>query len=119
MVWRNDVQLNVWQENDPVKFITVDSGEFILAVPDFSHFARDSINLLPSQAQEQTPGGHKEDSTFKKVVMKLSGKVRWQAGLVFERELEGGGRSFKFEPHYDVTLRNPQHIKSIKNDVSA
>jgi len=99
--------------------LTVDSGEFILAVPDFSHFARDSPSLEPSQAQETTSFNIKETSTFKKVVMKLSGKVRWQAGLMFERELGNGRRSFEFEPHYNVTLKNPHHIKAIKNDVRA
>lgn len=117
MAWRNNVQLNIWRENDPMKFMTVDSGEFILAVPDFSQFARNSTNLMPSQAQEQIHIGAREDSSFKKVVMKLSGKVRWQAGLMFEREIKDGKRSFEFEPHYNVTLRNPQHIKSIKNNV--
>lgn len=117
MVWRNNVQLNVWQENDPMKFMTVESGEYILAVPELSNFARDSSHLLNSQAQEQTPRGAKEDTSFKKVVMKLSGKVSWQAGLMFERELADGKRSFEFGPHYDVTLKNPTHIKSIKDDV--
>ena len=46
--------------------------------------------------------------------MKLSGRVRWQMGLVFERSLENGQRTFQFEPHYKVTLRNPTHVKSIQ-----
>lgn len=49
---------------------------------------------------------------FKKVIMKLSGNVRWLAGLVFERDLTEDGRSFDFVPHYNVTLTTPEQAKS-------
>lgn len=49
---------------------------------------------------------------FKKVIMKLSGNVRWLAGLVFERDLTEDGRSFDFIPHYNVTLTTPEQAKN-------
>ncbi|KAK8117505.1 uncharacterized protein PG998_005786 [Apiospora kogelbergensis] len=52
---------------------------------------------------------YKSGAAFKKVVMKLSGKVQWMAGLVFERAIEEGSRSFEFIPHYNVVLKSPQH----------
>lgn len=99
--------------------MTVDSGDYILAVPDFSHYARRSSGMSVSQAQDSSISASSSDGqVLKKVIMKLSGKVRWQTGLVFERDVQGSDRSFQFIPHYAVTLKNPQHVKSIKNDVS-
>ena len=39
--------------------------------------------------------------------MKIFGNVQWTVGLVFERDLEDGGRSSNFKHHYDVVLKNP------------
>lgn len=110
MCWRQDVRWSIGQSEDPKKFMTVDSGEYILAVPDFGHFAR---NLLEGHATDnmQRPAPE-QTARFKKTVMKLSGKVQWLAGIVFERNLPGGGRSFDFIPHYDVVLKNPKYAKS-------
>jgi hypothetical protein len=49
--------------------------------------------------------------------MKLNGNVRWVAGLVFERNLDEGGRSFNFIPHYNVVLKNPTYAKPQNNKV--
>ncbi|KAJ8608323.1 hypothetical protein MRB53_039745 [Persea americana] len=117
MVWRNGVQWNIWKENDPQKFMTVDSGDYLLAIPDLSHEARrapENAKSTPQEYENSSLSSMREGATFKKVVMKLSGKVRWLVGLVFERNLEGGGRSFDFEPHYHVTLKNPAHVKPLK-----
>ena len=118
MVWRNDVRWNIRQESDPCKFMTVDSGDYVLAVPDFNHYARESPEMVPDQAQGGSSFSSARDGMFfKKVIMKLSGKARWQVGLVFERNVKDGTRSFEFEPHYHVTLRNPAQVKSIKEQV--
>lgn len=117
MVWRNDVSLNIHQEDDPCKFMTVDSGDYVLAIPDFKHYARQSPELIPGQAIGGSSFSSQRDRAYlTKVIMKLSGKVRWQAGLVFERNTPDGRRSLSFEPHYNVTLRNPTHAKSLKNE---
>jgi hypothetical protein len=55
---------------------------------------------------------------FKKTVMKLNGNVRWGVGLVFERNLDNGQRSFNFIPHYNITLKNPKYANSFNGKVS-
>lgn len=117
MVWRNHVQWNIGQDPDPRAFMTVDSGDYVLAVPDFGVYARSTPDTATAQAQQHSISSHQHEQRLKKVIMKLSGKVRWQVGMVFERDVADGTRSFDFIPHYKVTLRNPVHIKSIKNEV--
>lgn len=114
MVWRNDVNWNIAQHNDPRRFMTVDSGEYILAVPDFNGYARRDHEASTDDDASTTTGSTsslKRDVVFKKVVMKLSGKVTWLAGLMFERDLEDGKRTFDFKPHYDIVLKHPDFAK--------
>jgi len=118
MIWRNGVQWNIGQDPDPRAFMTVDAGDFVLAVPDFSHYARAAPDMAVAEASEHAITSFQHELKLKKVVMKLSGKVRWQVGMVFERDLDNGRRSFDFIPHYDVTLRNPVHIKDLESQVS-
>jgi hypothetical protein len=117
MCWRKDVQWDIHPNDDPKEFMTVTSGEYVLAVPDYSHEARYSYEYAmddsKSQASSQTL---KNAAHFKKVLMKLSGNVKWLAGLVFERNVDQG-RSFDFKPHYDVVLRNPQYINEAMKKV--
>ncbi|RMD44901.1 hypothetical protein DV735_g27, partial [Chaetothyriales sp. CBS 134920] len=109
MCWRNDVQWLIHANDDPKKFMTVRSGEFVLAIPDYSNEAR--------HASDQLGGGDGDsvlttnNAVFQKVIMKVTGKVQWTLGLVFERDVDGGGRTSQFIPHYDVILRNPHMIK--------
>ena len=111
MVWRNNVRWSIWKDEDPQEFMIVDSGDYILAVPDFSRYARNYMITHRQTASTASVEGHKEGQMFKKVIMKLSGKVRWQAGLVLERNLDDGTRSTEFEPHYNVVLKNPVYVK--------
>ncbi|GIZ37205.1 hypothetical protein CKM354_000066100 [Cercospora kikuchii] len=116
MVWRDNVNWNIAQHNDPRKFFTVDSGEYILAVPDFSNYARHSQELENlDDGSTSSSSITKNNAHFKKVVMKLSGKVTWLAGLMFERDIGEGKRSFKFKPHYDVVLKHPDFAKNGPN----
>lgn len=113
MCWRNDVRWNICREEDPRKFMTVDSGEYILAIPDFSHQARGMAKQQRDSDSVSSQDSYKRGASFKKVVMKLSGNVQWLAGLMFERNVEQGGqRSFDFEPHYNVIFKTPQFAKS-------
>ncbi|KAL2829208.1 mitochondrial protein from FMP27-domain-containing protein [Aspergillus cavernicola] len=113
MCWRKDVQWNIHTSDDPMEFMSVTSGEYVLAIPDYSHEARylaeaTSENLeVDSMSSDMKNAAH-----FKKVVMKLSGDVKWGAGLVFERNVNDSERSTEFRPHYDVILQNPLHIDS-------
>ncbi|KAI1331169.1 mitochondrial protein from FMP27-domain-containing protein [Xylariaceae sp. FL0255] len=112
MCWRNNVKWNIHTEDDPKRFMTVDSGEYVLAVPDFSHQAREDARSLGESDSIVSASSSKAGVAFKKVIMKLSGNVQWMAGLVFERAIEDGERNFNFIPHYDVILKTPMHAKS-------
>lgn len=115
MVWRKDVQLDIHTSDDPREFITVTSGEYVLAIPDYSHHARHAYGSENVDDSSTTSRTSSRDATlFKKVIMKLSGNVRWLAGLVFERNAAGSERSFDFKPHYDVVLRNPRFVDRTK-----
>ena len=104
---------NICQDDDPKKFMTVDSGEYVLAVPDFSQYARRTVDREVSETSSITSAStYEQGGKFKKTVMKLSGNVRWLAGLVFERNTEEGGRSFDFIPHYKVVLKSPDYVNS-------
>ncbi|KAI6092485.1 mitochondrial protein from FMP27-domain-containing protein [Hypoxylon rubiginosum] len=112
MCWRNNVKWGVHTDDDPKRFMTVDSGEYVLAVPDYSHQAREASRRAGENESMASENSFKSGAAFKKVVMKLSGNVQWMAGLVFERAIENGKRSFEFKPHYEVFLKSPQHAKT-------
>ncbi|KAI9691998.1 MAG: hypothetical protein M1820_009616 [Bogoriella megaspora] len=114
MCWRNDVRWSICQDPDPRRFMTVDSGEYVLAIPDFSHYARHSPQNNPNEndSMVSSNSSNLNRQMFKKVIMKLSGNVSWTAGLVFERDTGNGQRSFDFKPHYEVILKNPDHSKN-------
>src|SRR6201999_8062 len=116
MCWRNDVQWLIHQGDDPRQFMTVKSGEFVLAVPDYSHEARKSTEQQTrsdSDSVSSVSSTGKNAALFKKVIMKLSGNVQWTAGLVFERDVADGIRSSEFRPHYDVVLKNPLFLHDV------
>lgn len=112
MCWRSDVRWNINTEDDPKRFMTIDSGEYILAIPDYSHLVREAARRRDMDEGALKEDGVKAGAMFKKVVMKLSGNVQWITGIMFERAIEDGRRSFDFKPHYDVVLRNPMYARS-------
>lgn len=119
MCWRNDVRWRIGQDEEPRKFMTVDSGEYILAIPDYSRQARQSMDVAASDSDTLSSAStSRRGAYFKKVIMKLTGNVQWLGGLVFERNVDGGGRSFEFIPHYDVVLKTPQFAKPPDGKVS-
>ncbi|KAH7631819.1 mitochondrial protein from FMP27-domain-containing protein [Sordaria sp. MPI-SDFR-AT-0083] len=111
MCWRSDVRFNINAHDDPKSFMTVDSGEYVLAIPDYSHQVREGRRRRGENESIASESSHKSTASFKKVVMKLSGKVQWLAGLVFEQAIENGKRNFEFKPHYEVVLKSPQYAK--------
>ena len=117
MCWRDDVRWSIHANDDPKRFMTVRSGEYVLAVPDYSHEARHNVGKMRDDDSVATATG-KNTIMFKKVIMKLSGNVGWQAGLVFERDSDTGPRCFDFRPHYSVVLKNPRYISGEENKVS-
>ncbi|KAH8669952.1 mitochondrial protein from FMP27-domain-containing protein [Ilyonectria robusta] len=111
MCWRNDVKWNVNADDDPKRFIAVESSEYVLAIPDYSHEVREAARQQNELERHTPEDKFKSEATFKKVVMKLSGKVQFLLGLIFERAIEDGLRSFEFRPHYDIVLKNPHFAK--------
>lgn len=116
MCWRNDVRWNIHPDDDPKRFMTVNSGEYVLAIPDFSHYARDAARRSNDSDSVLSEDNTRSGAMFKKVAMKLSGRVQWMAGLVFEQAIENGKRKFDFRPHYDVVLKAPKYAKA-QNDI--
>lgn len=111
MCWRRDVKWNIHTSDDPKEFMSVTSGEYVLAIPDYSHEARYAFEASAQDLESISASSDlKNAAHFKKVVMKLSGDVKWAAGLVFEHIIDGDKRSTDFKPHYDVVLRNPKFI---------
>lgn len=111
MCWRRDVKWEIHTSDNPMEFMSVTSGEYVLAIPDYSAEAR-WANEATAEEQENssTSSEQKNAAHFKKVVMKLSGDVKWAAGLVFERDIDNDARSFSFKPHHEVVLKNPKYL---------
>lgn len=107
--WRNDVRWKINVAEDPKRLMVVESGEYVWAVPDYGHQVRDAARRRGDTDVQMEDA--KSGAIFKKVIMKLSGKVEWIAGLMFEREIMDGKRNFDFIPHYDVVLKNPHFAK--------
>jgi hypothetical protein len=119
MCWQNDVQLNLAEDDDPRNFMIVKSGSYVLAIPDLSHYARHEGDAEAHRPETSSSvSSRRQLAVFKKTIMKLNGNVRWGVGLVFERNVDSGGRSFNFIPHYDIVLKNPKYAKSSNNKVS-
>ncbi|KAJ2905775.1 hypothetical protein MKZ38_004452 [Zalerion maritima] len=116
MCWRNDVRLGLNTEDDPKRLLSVNSGEYILAIPDFSQQVRDSEKRYNDKDSFLSDESYRQGASFQKVVMKLSGKVQWLAGLVFEQAIRDGVRRFDFKPHYDVVLKAPEHAKDVNGE---
>ncbi|KAJ5650288.1 uncharacterized protein N7484_004011 [Penicillium longicatenatum] len=111
MCWRRDVKWELHSNDDPMEFMSVTSGEYVLAIPDYSAEARWANEMTTEEADNSSQSSEQKNAAyFKKVVMKLSGDVKWAAGLVFERDIDDESRSFAFKPHYEVILKNPKFI---------
>ncbi|KAI9930405.1 hypothetical protein MW887_011159 [Aspergillus wentii] len=111
MCFRKDVRWDIHTSDDPMEFMNVRSGEYVLAIPDYSNEARCAVEAAAQDLESaSTSSDVKNAAHFKKVVMKLSGDVRWSAGLVFERDIDEHNRSFEFKPHYEVVLQNPDYV---------
>lgn len=118
MCWRKDVQWNIHTNDDPTEFMTVTSGEYVLAIPDYSHEARYLAEVSAEELESASVSSDlRKAAHFKKVVMKLSGDVKWAAGLVFERNVNENERSTEFRPHYDVILQNPIYVDPEQREV--
>ena len=115
MCWRRDVKWEIHTSDDPMEFMSVTSGEYVLAIPDYSAEARWANESTTEDLDNSSASSEQKNAAhFKKVVMKLSGDVKWATGLVFERDVDDDSRSFSFRPHYDVVLKNPKFVDPAK-----
>lgn len=111
MCWRRDVKWEIHTSDDPMEFMSVTSGEYVLAIPDYSAEARWANESSAEDLESISASSEQKNAAqFKKVIMKLSGDVKWATGLVFERDVDPETRSFTFRPHYDVVLKNPKFV---------
>lgn len=114
MCWENNVTLDINPNEKQQDFMVVDSENFLLAVPDFSYYVR-QLNAPHERAGDSLStfsDSQSSNARFHKIIMKLSGNLRWKAGLLFERETEGGQRTFESVPHYTVQLKRPDAVSS-------
>ncbi|CAG8221799.1 unnamed protein product [Penicillium salamii] len=115
MCWRRDVKWEIHTSDNPMEFMSVTSGEYVLAIPDYSAEARWANEATTEELENSSTSSEQKNAAhFKKVVMKLSGDVKWAAGLVFEREMDNDSRSFHFKPHHEVVLKNPKYVDPAK-----
>lgn len=119
MCWRGNVRWELNGEDDPEKRVKVESEEYLLAVPDFTRHAAEEMDygVIPDSKSFLSSNSISNGALFKKVIMKLSGKVQILVGLMFEQELTDEDdwklrkRSFDFIPHYAVTMKDPKYCK--------
>lgn len=95
----------------------VDSGDYILAIPDFGHYVRQNEAEATDADSISSTASQKRGASFRKVIMKLSGNVQWLAGLLFERNTRDGRRTFHSKPHYQVVLKHPAYAKPSSGQV--
>ena len=117
MAWRNNVTLSINPSDDPKDLMIADSDEYILAVPNYVAMERDyfqKANTFSHALLNNT--NFSEMTNFRKVVMKLSGNVRWKVGLLFEQDRVQGRikeRTSEFRPHYDIHLKKPEFVEDL------
>lgn len=126
-VFRGNVRWNIGVDADPRKLMEVICDEYMLAISDFS--LRDTNVEGPRQAmvddhmRKKSSLHHyhlsRKEISFQKILMKLTGDVRWTAGLAFERHCverncsacdgKAQCRIWDFEPHWHVKMRIPKY----------
>lgn len=126
-VFRGNVRWSINVDPDSRKLMEVTCDEYMLVIPDFS---RRSLNMGPPRDRSSDHELDKKNTlhhyhisrkeiSFQKILMKLTGDVRWTAGLAFERHCETGAcsgcdgeascRIWSFEPHWNVKLVTPAY----------
>jgi hypothetical protein len=126
MCWRGGVRWEFGRDEDPRKAIKVDSEEYLMAIPDYSNHVIEDVDIggIPETRSINSANSHENAAQFQKVIMKLSGRVRWLVGLMFEQEISNEEdwklrkRSSEFIPHYKVNLRTPEHAIAPPGEVS-
>ncbi|BFZ54128.1 Protein SABRE [Savitreella phatthalungensis] len=125
-VFRGNVHWNIGVAPDSRKLMEVTCDEYMLAIADFGgrQAAVDRTATDEDLAALAREHGlhhyhlHRKEVHFQKILMKLTGDVRWTAGLAFERHCGEGCekcqgkqncRLWDFEPHWLVKLVIPKY----------
>ncbi|BFZ59473.1 Protein SABRE [Saitoella coloradoensis] len=122
--WRGETACQIACDPEPRNLLQIESEEFMLAIPDYTKDVFDNPVAAASgdrkvrADQALSEASLKHNDMFQKIVMKLTGRVKWTAGLTFERhcppdckDCEGQNkcRLYTFKPHYDVVMKIPQY----------
>lgn len=75
MCWRKDVRWNIYVDDDLKWFMMVDSGEYVFVVFDYSYYVCEMRRQYGEDESFISDSSYKFGVVFKKVVMKLFGKV--------------------------------------------
>lgn len=117
-VWKGGVKLQINGSDDPKQFFVVTSEQFVWGVPNLAITEREYIKRSMALENAYTcRTNFCEMVNLQKVVLKLSGAVKWKLGLLFEKDKEGSlGRTSKFKPHYAVQLKHPDYVSDPDDD---
>uniref|UniRef100_A0A060SXZ0 ARAD1A12738p n=1 Tax=Blastobotrys adeninivorans TaxID=409370 RepID=A0A060SXZ0_BLAAD len=117
MCWSKNVVLTVNEHDDPRRLMGVTSDEYLLAIPNYVVQEKDYFRKRHVFAHAiMSKTSYSEHRNFHKVMMKLTGKVRWQLGLMFEQDqADSIERTSEFIPHYTIALAKPQLIDDLDN----
>lgn len=124
-VFRGNVRWEIGVCPDSRKLMEVMCDEYMLAIADFSRRAGSLDEPRSPREQDKSRNSlhhyhlSRKEISFQKILMKLTGDVRWTAGLAFERHCEedecdkcGGQqecRLWDFAPHWHVKLKIPEY----------
>ncbi|EEB06521.1 eukaryotic protein [Schizosaccharomyces japonicus yFS275] len=120
--WSGNVAWDINCDKDPRNFMTVDSNEFYLSVPDFPKQASTIWNSMYDETTDMHDMETKDivksrDLRCRKIIAKLVGQVRWRCGFVPERACgkhcdkcngQRKCRLWNFKPHWDIVTRIPK-----------
>ncbi|KAG7195095.1 uncharacterized protein KQ657_004211 [Scheffersomyces spartinae] len=113
--WRSNVKLGINTTGKSEELITLESDDFLLAVPNYSNQERKAWSFF-FEDDEQPMDIEAEARKFAKRVITLTSaeRVVWKLGFTFERNKDKSDmlcdnqeRTSQFRPHYDVTVTNP------------
>lgn len=113
--WRNNVRLGINTSGRSEELITLESDDFLLAVPNYSTQERKAWSFFFENAEEPMDIEAEARKFAKRVITLTSAeKVLWKLGFTFERNKDKSDmlcdnqeRTSEFKPHYDVTVTNP------------
>lgn len=114
--WKNNVSLKINEHRDSKRLVTLDSDDFLLAVPNYSVAEKRSWSLFYDELNIPSSDVEADTKKYLKKLMQLSSdeRVQWTLGLLFERNKNESTnlsdkeeRVSSFVPHYDVVVTSP------------